>query len=112
MVIHVLYCDGEIREFTFLTKPAFKKIAQIFTSGTLQQKHQQISLFMEDGHSLLYSGDVSWEVTFPSANKIMAGDAESIDHALFQIMDLLEDAMKTHNPLTEILLDMQEKSPA
>ena len=100
------------REFKYLSKPAFKKIGQIFTSGTLQQKHQQISLFMEDGHSLLYSGDVSWEVTFPTANKIMTGDAESIDHALFQIMDLLEDAMKTLNPLTEILLDMQEKSPA
>ena len=88
----------------FLSKQALKRVAEIFTSGTMQQKHEQISLFIASGYSLLYSGDVVWKLSIPAADKIHKGSAESMDHALAEIKNLLEQVMQTIHPTTKISL--------
>ena len=91
----------------FLSKQAVKRIAEIFSTGTVQEKHQQIALFFADGHSLLYSGDVRWKLTIPAVDQVHRGMAESIDHALPQIQTLLEGVMQTLHPATKISLAVE-----
>jgi hypothetical protein len=88
----------------FLSKQALKRVAEIFSNGTVQEKHQQISLFIADGHSLLYSGDVRWKLTIPSLDQVHRGMAESFDHALPEIKSLLEGVMQTLHPATKVSL--------
>ena len=87
-----------------MSKQALKRIAEIFSSGTMQQKHEQISLFISSGYSMLYSGDVAWKLTIPAADKIHKGTAESMDHALSEIKNLLEQVMQSIHPTTKISL--------
>ena len=81
-----------------------KRVSEIFSTGTVQEKHQQISLFFADGHSLLYSGDIRWKLTIPALDQVHRGVAESIDHALPEIQSLLEGAMQSLNPTTKVHL--------
>ena len=76
---------------------AFKKIKEILGSGTLGQKYHDINLFIGAGHSLLYSGDVNWQVRLPK--QTLQGTAESIDAALNHLRLLLEDALRSATPL-------------
>jgi hypothetical protein len=87
-----------------LSKQALKRITEIFSSGTVQQKRAQIDAFFAEGHSLLYSGDIRWKLTIPSADQVHRGMAESFDHALPQIRQLLELALQTLHPTTKISL--------
>jgi hypothetical protein len=93
-----------------LSKSTQKLVTQIFTSGTLGQKHEQITLFMTGGHSMLYSGDVAWKMTIPSADQTHKGSADSMDSALVQIKNLLEQQLKTANPATKVSLAIDDGS--
>ncbi len=93
-----------------MSKATQKIVDQIFTTGTMQQKHEQIMLFMNDGHSMLYSGDVAWKMTVPSVKEIHKGSADSMDAALTQIKNLLEQSLKTANPETKVQLAIDDGS--
>ncbi len=85
---------------------AFKKIKEILGSGTLGQKYHDIELFLGAGHSLLYSGDVSWQVKLPK--QTLQGTAESIDAALGHLRQLLADTLREAAPGTKVVLAMKE----
>ena len=90
-----------------MNKQTLKRVGEIFSAGTMEQKYQQISMFIEDGHSMLYSGVVSWKLAIPSADMIHKGSAESMDHALSEIKRLLEQAMQTVQPSAKISLAVE-----
>ena len=87
-----------------MSKQALKRVEEIFTTGTVEQKHGQITRFISEGLSLLYSGDIAWKLTIPSLDQVHKGSAESMDHALTEIKRLLESVMQTVNPATKISL--------
>jgi hypothetical protein len=86
-----------------------KKIEQILTPGSLRAKHEQISLFMAGGYSMLYSGDVDWKLSLPEEDKILKGNAESLDEAFSQIKGIIEEILKNTNPATKVALVIKEK---
>lgn len=85
---------------------ASKKIKAILGSGTLGQKHSDITLFLGAGYSMLYSGDVSWQVKLPK--QTLQGQAESIDAALGQLRTLFEDMLRGASPDTKVFLALKE----
>lgn len=83
-----------------------KKVAEILRPGSLQEKHAEIALFLRSGASLLYSGNVTWKVSLPGADR--NGEAESIDHALAHIRALLEEALRDTSPAAKVSLAIRE----
>jgi predicted nuclease of restriction endonuclease-like RecB superfamily len=93
-----------------MTDPVLKKkIAQIFIPGPLQQKHDEISLFLAGGYSMLYRGDVAWKLSIPEADQLLKGDAENMDEAFSQIKGVMEEIMKKMNPATKVAVSVKEK---
>lgn len=82
-----------------------KKIRQLLGAGTLARKYHDIAQFLNAGGSLLYSGEVEWQVKLPQ--ETMQGSAESIDAALDHIRLLFEDVMRRAAPDTKIILAMK-----
>jgi hypothetical protein len=85
-------------------------MAQILAPGTLQQKHEQISLFAAGGHGALFDGDVSWKLSLPASDQVLKGDAESMDDALQQIKNVIAQMMKNQGPAAPVALSLQEKA--
>ena len=90
-----------------MSKPAQKIIDQIFSAGTLQEKHTLIMTFLSAGHSLLYSGDVAWRLVIPAENKTHRGAADCMDTALYQIRLVIEDIIGTVGPAAKVALAME-----
>ena len=85
-------------------------MARILAPGTLQQKHEQISLFTAGGHSALFDGDVAWKLSLAASDQVLKGDAESMDDALLQIKGVLEQIMKNQGPAAKVALSIKEKT--
>lgn len=83
-----------------------KKMRQLLGSGTLGQKYHDINLFIGQGYSMLYSGDVSWQVKLPT--QTLQGDADSIDSALDHLRLLFEDILRSARPDTKVFLALKE----
>jgi hypothetical protein len=84
-----------------------KRVRDLLKPGMLMQKYEEITLFLGQGHSMLYSGDVTWKVSLPG--KVMQGDAESIDHALTDISRLFVKLLQENKPDTKISMDVRTK---
>jgi hypothetical protein len=89
-----------------LVNEAIKKLRQLTGAGTLGQKYQDINMYVGAGHSMLYSGDVSWQLKMPT--QTLHGDAESIDSALEQLKLLFEDFLRSLRPDTKVALTLKE----
>jgi len=85
---------------------ALKRIKAILGNGTLGQKYHDINLMLGDGFSMLYSGDVKWELKLPK--QTLKGDAESVDSALDQLRLLFEDILRDARPDTKVFLALKE----
>jgi hypothetical protein len=84
-----------------------KRVRDLLKPGMLMQKYEEITLFLGQGHSMLYSGDVTWKVSLPG--KVLQGDAESIDHALTDISRLFVKLLQENTPDTKISMDVRTK---
>lgn len=83
-----------------------KKLKAILGAGTLAGKHSEIDLFLNSGCSLMYSGDVSWQVKLPK--ETLQGKSESIDAALSHLRQLFADILRTTAPGTKISVALKE----
>ena len=84
-----------------------KRVRDLLKPGMLMQKYEEITLFLGQGHSMLYSGDVTWKVSLPG--KIVKGDAESIDHALADISRLFVKLLQENKPDTKVSMVVTSK---
>jgi hypothetical protein len=84
-----------------------KRVRDLLKPGMLMQKYEEITLFLGQGHSMLYSGDVTWKVSLPG--KELKGDAESIDHALTDISRLFVKLLQENTPDTKVSMDVIAK---
>lgn len=85
---------------------ALKKLKAITGTGTLGGKHGEIDLFLNSGCSLMYSGDVSWQVKLPK--ETLRGTSESVDAALGHLRSLFADILLTAAPGTRISVALKE----
>lgn len=92
------------------TDIALERMTEVFTPGTLQQKHAQLSLVLASGDSMLFDGDVAWKVVIPASDQILKGNAESLDEACAMMKATLAEIMKTLNPATKVTLAVTEKT--
>jgi hypothetical protein len=92
-------------------KSTLEKVSRILKPGTLLQKHEEICRFFANGDSMLYSGEISWQMKVPSADRVLRGAAENLDHAFLQIKSHLEELMKHTPPAAKVALIIQEKLP-
>lgn len=84
-----------------------KRVRELLKPGMLMQKYEEITLFLGQGHSMLYSGDVTWKVSLPG--KELKGDAESVDHALTDISRLFVKLLQENTPDTRVSMDVIAK---
>jgi len=89
-----------------LGNDTLKKLKAILGAGTLAGKHREIDLFLNSGCSLMYSGDVSWQVKLPK--ETLQGTSESVDAALGHLRQLFADILRTAAPETKISVAMKE----
>jgi hypothetical protein len=89
--------------------PVLKQVEQILTPGTLEQKLEQISLFLAGGNSTQFTGDVNWKVTLPDDDRAMKGDAESIDEAMTMIKGVIEELIERTGPAAKVAVSVKEK---
>jgi hypothetical protein len=107
--------DSEVRKTSFVCcregrlppQRTLKRVRELLKPGTLIQKYEDITLFLGSGHSMLYSGDVSWKVSLPG-NEVK-GNAESVDHALTDISRLFVKLLQENKPDTKVRLDVRSK---
>ncbi|MDE1151845.1 MAG: hypothetical protein PW788_04835 [Micavibrio sp.] len=86
-----------------------KKVEEILRPGTLAEKQEQIDLFISGGHSMLYSGDVAWKMTLKKEDKVVKGDAPSLDEAFSQMRSVMAEILKHTSPDSPVALAVKEK---
>lgn len=84
---------------------ALKQLKKLMGAGTLAQKYHDIGQFMNAGCSMLYSGDVQWQVKMPK--EVLQGEAESIDAALDHLRLMFEGFMQSTAPDTKVSLALK-----
>jgi hypothetical protein len=92
-----------------MSNPVLKQVEQILTPGTLEQKREQISLFLANGNSTQFAGDVFWKVTMPDDDRVMKGDAESIDEAMSIIKGVIEELIQKTGPAAKVAVSVKGK---
>lgn len=92
-----------------MSNPVLKQVEQILTPGTLEQKHEQISLFLTSGNSVQFTGDLFWKVTLPDDDRAMKGDAESLDEAMTMIKGVIEELIERTGPAAKVAVSVKEK---
>ncbi len=85
---------------------SLKRMKAILGNGTLGQKYADLNMLLGDGFSMLYSGDVKWELKLPK--QTLKGDADSVDSALDQLRLLFEDILRDARPDTKVFLALKE----
>ncbi len=87
------------------------KIEMIFEAGRLCDKRDEMLQLMDEGETMVFSGNLCWSIFLAEYDKKIIGESESLDDAFWDMTACLSYLSLEHGEETEVLCSVTPTEP-